>query len=188
MLFERPIDGDLPCLNTATCRPCTVMSHRKQIDLPPHIQSYWVGYLSESGQDPDTPVYDVFHFDDNKSDANELAERVLRGRKLATASLLWEYETGAKRPPQAGDLSVVTDWDGIPLCIIETSEVEVRAFTDVDEEFAAAEGEGDLSLEYWENAHWAYFERVCRELGRERSPEMSVVCERFRVVFPSSTS
>lgn len=90
--------------------------------------------------------------------------------------------------PQAGDLSVVTDWDGIPLCIIETSEVEVRAFKDVDEEFAAAEGEGDLSLEYWENAHWAYFERVCNELGLERSPEMSVVCERFRVVFPSSTS
>ena len=40
-------------------------------------------------------------------------------------------------------MSVVTDWDGIPLCIIETSEVEVRAFKDVDEEFAAAEGEGD---------------------------------------------
>jgi uncharacterized protein YhfF len=164
------------------------MSYRKQIDLPPHILSYWVGYLSESGRNPHTPVYDVFHFDDNKSDANELAELVLQGRKLATASLLWEYETGAKRPPKAGDLSVVTDWDGIPLCIIETSEVEVRAFKDVDEEFAAAEGEGDLSLEYWVNAHWAYFERVCNELGREGSPEMPVVCERFRVVFPSSTS
>jgi len=163
------------------------MSHNKQIDHPPHIQSYWVGYLSEAGRDPRTPLYDVFHFDDNESDANELADLVLRGRKLATASLLWEYETGDKRSPQAGDLSVVKDWDGIPLCVIETSEVEVRAFKDVDEDFAAAEGEGDLSLEYWENAHWAYFGRGCSELGRQRSPEMSVVCERFRVVFPLST-
>ena len=100
MLFERSIDGDLPCLNAATCRPCTVMSHRRQADLPPDIQSYWIGYLSDSGQDPDTPVYDVFHFDNNKSDANRLAELVLRGRKLATASLLCKYETGAKRPPR----------------------------------------------------------------------------------------
>ena len=136
------------------------MSHRKQIDLPPHIQSYWVGYLSESGQDPDTPVHDVFHFDDNKSDANELAELVLRGRKLATASLLWEYEMGAKRPPQAGDLSVVTDWDGIPLCIIETSEVEVRAFKDVDEEFAAARGKATY--------HWS--------IGKTPTGRTSSVC------------
>jgi len=75
------------------------MSPKKQIDHPPHVQSYWVEYLSEAGRDPDAPLYDVFHFADNQSDANELADLVLRGRKLATASLLWEYETDDKRPP-----------------------------------------------------------------------------------------
>jgi uncharacterized protein YhfF len=79
------------------------MSHGNHIDLPPQIQDFWVEYLSEADRDPDTPVFDVFHFGDNRSDANELADLVLRGRKLATASLLWEYETGGKRQPQAGD-------------------------------------------------------------------------------------
>jgi uncharacterized protein YhfF len=154
------------------------------MDLPAHIKPFWFEYLSETDLDPETPVYDIFHFDDNKSDANDLANLVLQGKKRATASLLCEYETGGQRPPQAGDLSIVTDWNDRPLCIIETTEVEVLAFQDVDEDFAADEGEGDLSLEYWKNTHWTYFGRVCRELERERSLEMRVVCERFQMVFP----
>jgi len=156
------------------------------MEFPAHIQAFWAEFLEETDLEQDVPLYDVFHFDDNESDANELAELVLRGKKVATASLLWEYETSDKRPPQAGDLSVVTDWQGSPLCVIETSGVEVRAFENVGDEFAAAEGEGDLSLEYWRGAHWSYFGRVCKELARERSPKMPVVCERFRVVFVSS--
>jgi uncharacterized protein YhfF len=156
------------------------------MDLPAHIQPFWFEYLSEADLDPDTPVYDIFHFDDNKSDANDLVDLVLRGKKRATASLLCEYETGGKRQPQAGDLSIVTDWDGLPRCVIKTTEVEVIVFRDVDENFAADEGEGDLSLAYWKEVHWDYFGRVCRELERERSLGMRVVCERFQVVFPLS--
>ena len=154
------------------------------MDLPAHIQPFWFEYLSEADLDPDTPVYDIFHFDDNKSDANDLVDLVLRGKKRATASLLCEYETGGKRQPRAGDSSIVTDWDGLPRCVIKTTEAEVIAFRDVDENFAADEGEGDLSLAYWKEVHWDYFGRVCRELERERSFEMRVVCERFQVVYP----
>ena len=154
------------------------------MDLPAHIRPFWFEYLSEANLDPETLVYDIFHFADNRSDANELADLVLRGRKRATASLLFEYETGGKRQPQAGDLSIVTDWEGLPRCVIKTTEVEVIAFRDVNEKFAADEGEGDLSLAYWKEVHWDYFGRVCRELERERSLEMRVVCERFQVVFP----
>jgi uncharacterized protein YhfF len=154
--------------------------------IPSQIQSFWKAFLVEAILDPETPVYDVFHFVDNKSDANKLADLVLGGEKIATASLLWEYELSGKRQPRPGDLSVVTNWEGSPLCVIETLEVEVRAFEDVDSDFAAAEGEGDLSLEYWKDTHWVYFGRVCIELGRKRSPKMPVVCERFRVVYVPS--
>ncbi len=117
------------------------------MNYPARIQAFWAEFLAETDREQDVPIYDVFHFDDNESDANELAELVLRGEKVATASLLWEYGTSDKRRPQTGDLSVVTDWQGSPLCVIATSGVEVRAFEDVDADFAAAEGEGDLSLE-----------------------------------------
>ena len=43
------------------------------MDLPAQIQSFW----SETARDAHTPVYDIFHFDDNESDANELADLVL---------------------------------------------------------------------------------------------------------------
>lgn len=153
--------------------------------LPAHIKAFWAEFLAETGREQDVTVYDVFHPDDNEQDANELAELVLRGKKKATASLLWVYEKSGKRPPQVGDLSVMTDWQGSPLCVIETSKVEIRAFEDVDDEFASAEGEGDLSLEYWRDAHWSYFGRVCKRLARKRSPKMPIVCEHFRVVFVS---
>ena len=81
-------------------------------------------------------------------------------------------------------VGIVTNWDGLPLCIIETTEVNVIAFQDVNEGFAADEGEGDLSLEYWKDSHWAYFGCVCQDLEQERSLEMQVVCERFQMVFP----
>lgn len=50
------------------------------MDLPTHIKPFWFEYLSEADHDPGTPVFDIFHFDDNKSDANELADLVLRGK------------------------------------------------------------------------------------------------------------
>jgi uncharacterized protein YhfF len=125
----------------------------------------------------------VFAFGDGEALATELAALARRGEKAATASLLWETAAEGKRAPRPGDLSVVTAWDGRPLCVIETTGVEVHAFEDVGAEFAAAEGEGDRSLDFWRRAHWSYFGRVCERLGRERSPRMPVVCERFRVVF-----
>ena len=153
------------------------------MDIPERVQDFWAGFLAKSGRRQDSALYDVFYFDDNEASANELAELVLRGTKVATASLLWEYEGEGKRAPQPGDLSVLTNWQGSPLCVIETTSVGACAFDDVGEDYAAAEGEGDLSLDYWREGHWSYFEPLCEELGREISPKMPVVCERFRVVF-----
>ena len=139
--------------------------------------------MTQTERSRKTPLYDVFHFDDSETVSNSLADLVLQGKKVATASLLWEYESENKRAPQPGDLSVVTSWDGLPLCIIETMEVRIQAFEDVDEEFATAEGEGDRSLLYWREVHWVSFGRVCEKLGRKRSLQMPVVCERFKIVF-----
>ncbi|MEW6648671.1 MAG: ASCH domain-containing protein [Chloroflexota bacterium] len=133
--------------------------------------------------DPATPLFDAFAFGDNPQLADELAALVLQGSKVATASLLWEYEDEGSRPPQPGDLSIVTNADGLPLCVIQTTGVEVRPFEQVSEEFAAAEGEGDLSLASWRDGHWKYFGRVCLRIGRELSLRMPVVCERFRVIY-----
>lgn len=149
--------------------------------VPDRVADFWDDFVARSGRGDDTPIYDVFHFDDNETDADQLAALVLSGTKRATASLMWEYDD--EPPPATGDLSVVTDWSGRPMCVIETTSVEVVPFEEVDADFAAAEGEGDGSLRHWRAAHEAYFGRVCERIGRQPSPRMEVVCERFRVVF-----
>jgi uncharacterized protein YhfF len=53
----------------------------------------------------------------------------------------------------------------------------------VDEEFARAEGEGDLSLAYWRRTHKHFFSRSLPAIDREFSEDMPLVCERFRVIY-----
>jgi len=116
--------------------------------------------------------------------ADELGALVATGIKTATASLSWEFEADAKALPQVGDYSIILDGRGEALCIIQTTEVRVLLYQQVPAEFAYDEGEGDRSLAYWREAHWAYFGRRCAVIGHTPSMEMPVVCERFRLVYP----
>lgn len=156
----------------------------RRIDtLSPEVAAFWRGFLAADGRDDATPLMDVFHFCDNEPDAIELADLVLAGTKIGTASLVWMYEARGEPVPAAGDLSIVTDWHGAPLCVIETTRVAVLAFDAVDAAFAASEGEGDRSLEHWRRVHWEFFRRECTRLGRTPGGDMPVVCENFRVVY-----
>jgi uncharacterized protein YhfF len=104
----------------------------------------------------------------------------------ATCSALWELEAEGEPVPRPGEVSIVLDGTGEPLCIIETTEVEVRRFDEVDEAFARDEGEGDRSLAYWREAHRGFFSRTLPGIGRRFSEDMPLVCERFRVIYGGS--
>lgn len=153
------------------------------MNIPKHIEPFWRRFAESRTVDPGAQFFEAFHFDDNEGSANELAHLVLAGTKRATAGLVWSYEAAAMPLPKIGNLSVVTDWAKEPLCVIETQRIDIVAFDDVSDEFAATEGEGDGSLAYWRQAHWAYFGRECKRIGREPDLRMPVVCERFGVVF-----
>ena len=154
------------------------------MEVPAHIDPFWQSFVQSCAEDPTPRFFEAFHFDDNEQSANELAQLVLAGKKRATAGLVWSFEAASIPLPKVGDLSVVTNWAKTPLCIIETQRVDVVAFDEVSEEFAATEGEGDGSLQYWQKAHRAYFGRECHRIGRTPDPKMPIVCERFEVVFP----
>ncbi len=154
--------------------------------IPPKVQRFWADFLAATGRPAATPLYDAGPFGDRSDSADLLVDLVVRGEKTATTSLLREYEIDQKRPPRPGDLSVVTDGGGRPICVVETTAVEVLPFDQVGSEFAAAEGEGDRSLRFWRRTHRAFFERLCAELGETFEATSPVVCERFRVLHPSS--
>lgn len=130
--------------------------------------------------------YSAWHFCDNEADADELAELVRIGRKCATAGALWSYEYDEEPLPRVGDFSVITNWAGTAICIIRTTEVEIVPFDAVTAEFAAAEGEGDGSLQYWRAVHRQAFARELSLMGKVVEDDMPVVCERFELVFDAT--
>lgn len=118
----------------------------------------------------------TFSFGDSPELADELLALVLAGRKTATCGALRDY--GGDEPvPEVGRREVVLDGAGRRAAVIETVEAIHRRFDAVDADFARDEGEGDLSYAYWRQAHEAYFAR-----NGGFSPDMILVCERFRVV------
>ena len=155
------------------------------MNVPKSVQSFWDKFQASIAYDASPLFYEAFHFDDNEPTANALAALVLSGQKRATAGLLWTNELTNKPLPKVGDLSVVTDWHGVPVCIIESTHIEIVPFDSVSDSFAAIEGEGDKTLRYWREAHWRFFSRECQRIGREPDWHMPVVCERFRVVYPT---
>ena len=151
--------------------------------IPTNMTAFWREFARSSDHADEARFYEAFFFSDSEEVANELADLVLRGIKRATAASMWSHEEEGKPLPRPGDLSIVTNWAGEPLCVIETESVQVVPFRDVSAEFAAIEGEGDGSLSYWQEAHRAYFTRECARAGRKFSESMPVVCECFRVVY-----
>ncbi len=151
----------------------------------PSVGILWRDYLASLGETPENTgkSYASWHFCDNPEDANDLALLVLQGTKRATASALEYYEEDGEELPREGDYSIVTDWQGRAVCIIRTTRLQVFPFNEVPPEFAAREGEGDGSLEYWRRSHREAFSRGLWEYGREFREEMAVLCEDFEVVY-----
>ena len=143
----------------------------------------WQAFRQAHGEIPADTPYEAWYFGDSSELAEELASLVLSGKKTATASLYWEYEAEGEALPQVNGYSVITDFDGNPLGVIQAVEVRILPFDEVEASFAADEGEGDLSLEFWREAHWRFFSRACAKFNLQPDLKMPVVCERFRLVY-----
>lgn len=154
------------------------------MDYSDAIKDFWRAYvdsLPDGTSYPDS--YEAWGFGNTPAMADELGALVKQGIKTATASLVWGYEAEGEAIPKPGDFSVILDGKGAPMCIIETTEIRVLPFNEVDPEFAYDEGEGDRSLAYWREVHWRFFLAECASIGCEPTETMPVVCERFRLVY-----
>jgi uncharacterized protein YhfF len=149
------------------------------------IQNYWQTFLSTLPAD--SPFQNKSYISEGWGDGPEMADElgalIAAGTKTATCSALWEWEAEGESLPEPGIITIVVDGNGWPLCIVETTEVTIHKYNEVDAEFAREEGEGDLSLRYWREAHRNFFSRSLPKIGREFSEDMPLVCERFRLIY-----
>jgi uncharacterized protein YhfF len=146
------------------------------------IDMFWKTFLNETNRNKKTKYLEVFHFELTEKWANELLRLVLIGQKKATASSLFSYEIEGERIPEVGDLSIVTDWEGIPRCVIETTDITIIPFSDVTYDICKREGEDD-TLKSWVEGHINFFKEEGKQIGYEFNDDMPVVFEDFKVVF-----
>ena len=113
----------------------------------------------------------TFKFGDSAELADRLAALVVAGVKTGTCS-------AAVHGPDAeiGERQICLSGAGVPVCEIETVDMQTLPFAAVTPEMAALEGEGDLSYRYWREAHEAYYQRE-----GTWAPDMDVIFETFRV-------
>jgi uncharacterized protein YhfF len=149
------------------------------------VETYWHEFLSTLPDDSPyrTKTYVAEGWGDGPAMADELGALIAQGTKTGTCSALWEWETEGNPIPHVGWITIALDGRGEPLSIVETVEVTIRKYHEVDAEFARAEGEGDLSLTYWQEAHRSFFSRTLPKIGKEFSEEMPLVCERFTMIY-----
>jgi uncharacterized protein YhfF len=154
------------------------------------VEQFWQTFLSTlSGTDRQAVIargYTAEAWGDNPALADELGGLIAAGVKTATCGALWGYEAEGDPLPTVGLLTVVLDGAGKPLCLIETTEVTIRAFNEVDAQFAYEEGEDDRSLASWREGHQRFFTRTLAPIGGTFAETMPLVCERFRLMYPKA--
>ena len=125
----------------------------------------------------------VDHFGDSEAVANSCLDLVLKGKKRATSHSLLGMHFRGEPLPRIGDLTIITDWEGTAHCIIRTVQVTLKPLFAITPAYAALEGEGDGSLEYWKKSHWEYYTRELAPFERKPLESMIVVFEVFEKVF-----
>lgn len=121
-------------------------------------------------------------FGSGPKQANYLLAQVLAGLKTATSSASDEYASAGERLPEAGDISIIVDGDGLPGALIRTTQVDQLAFSAVDDDLAQLEGES--SAADWDAKHRAFFAASLGGTQDEIGPDFQVVFERFELLYP----
>ena len=114
---------------------------------------------------------------------DKLAELVVQEIKTATCSAYDLYQINNEPIPQAGEYSIILNSREEAVCIIKTLKVYVTEFSNVSEEHAFKEGEGDRSLEYWRLVHIDFLTKELAAVHKTFDENTKVVCAEFEVVY-----
>lgn len=126
--------------------------------------------------------YDVWQFGHDSETADSLLELVINEIKTATTSAFEMYEQ-EEILPKKGNISIITNSRGQPGCIVQTTRVVIKKFSEITVSEAAMEGEGDLSLDYWKKIHIQFFSKEYKSRNMDFSIEIPVVFEEFKLIF-----
>lgn len=145
-------------------------------------RDYWNSYLETLTNKPENPRVEV-SIAGNEEIADELLELYLCGKKTAGSGLVKDYQSAGDPLPEVGNYWIILDSRSEAQCIVKTIRVEFYQFDQVPVEVAIAEGEGDLSLEYWRKAHIDFFTPYLKDWGIDNLDEETLITEFYEVVY-----
>lgn len=146
------------------------------------VRTFWQAFKDATGHTGD--VYEALACGDSPALKDELADLIVNGPKRATAGLLRDFTEDGEKMPVVGDLVIVLDGSDTPRCIWQTTDVTVKPLNQADAKFAWDEGEGDRTLQWWMDAHCAFFQREADREGYVFRDDMDAVFERFKIIWP----
>lgn len=118
-------------------------------------------------------------FGSKEKEIDDLAEKVLKGEKTATSSLLDYYTLGLKQLSQIGDLAYILNSRDEKLAIVKIEKIEIIRFKDITDAFAKEEGDGNF--ENWFNIHHSYYSQQLAKIGKQLTDDTELVCEWFTI-------
>lgn len=156
------------------------------MDLTAEQERYWQQYLQTlAWDDPHRRARVIVGQAGGPELADELLALYLAGTKTAGSGLVEDYCAEGEPLPAVGDHWIVLDGNGAPRCILRTERVETHSFVEVPERIAVAEGEGDLSVDFWRRAHSRFYAPFLAQWGLGTIEEATVITEHFVLVHPA---
>lgn len=145
------------------------------------IQEYWERYQEKAQVRLKMPSAWKFG-DGTKEMADTLANLVIKGIKTATTASAIVHEIEEEPFPQVGEYAIILNGDDEPVAIIQYTQIDLVRMNEVSPAYAAAEGEGDLSYDYWYQTHVNFFTWELGLYDMTFTPDLLLVCQSFRVV------
>lgn len=146
------------------------------------VEKFWFEYLEKNNLPKTTPYSGEFILGEDEVSCLQLSALILGGKKTGSFTALDSFIIDNEPLPKAGSNYVVTDWNEVPLCIIQTTKVTILPYNQITWEMAEKEGEED-SFESWKESHNEFFEYDAEIMGYEFKPDMPVVFEEFKVIY-----
>lgn len=151
--------------------------------IHPSVPALWFSFIAENIEHSHALMPDAYPLGTTKEQADNCILLVKAGLKTASSGALAAYVHYGVPIPKKGDMAILTNWQGEAQCILQTTQVNIVPFNEIDEDYAMKEGEGDQSLSYWKEKHWEFFSKDLASFGEVAEKDMMVICEEFELVY-----
>ncbi len=152
--------------------------------LKPHELAYWEKYLQTLPKEQrPQDAFVTTGYAGTPEITDQLLELYLSGKKVAGSSIVEDFLSAGDPPPKVGNYWILLNSQAQPGCILRTEKTVINKFKEVPIEIAIAEGEGDLTLEYWKRVHLELYSPFLESWGIDDIDKASVITEFFKIVY-----